>query len=267
MSAFSGLLALRRYSLARPEVSLTEATTAVKHVSADDAYHDYETALVLEGLVPPVERPDADIPAFFRETITTLVKATEPWWVRLAPSGRDRVKAALNSHELQCLDAAGLFSPTPTSEIRKWWDQLSQQVRATDDTKRLEQGRTAERLTLDYEAKRLSGIGITCRPQWVSLDDNLAGYDVYSYDKGPIEPIAKLIEVKSTTRQPAEIYLTRNEWKTAVERAPHYYFHIWILPDQRLIELTPADIEDHIPQDRGDGRWQIIKIAFPEQSR
>ena len=266
MSAFDGLLALRRYSLAHADVVLADVITAVKHVSADDAYHDYETALVLEGLVPPVERLDADIPAFYRETITTLVKTTEPWWVRLAPSGRDRVKAALNSHELQCLSAAGLFSPTPSGEIRKWWDNLSQQVRATDDTKRLEQGRAAEQLTVDYETKRLSELGITSSPRWISLDDNSAGYDVYSHDKGLIEPIAKLIEVKSTTRQPTEIYLTRNEWETAIERAPHYYFHIWILPDQRLVELTPADIEQHIPPDRGNGSWQIVKITLREAS-
>jgi hypothetical protein len=260
MSALNGLLAIRRYSTAHPEVILPEVVTALKHVSVDDAYHNYEAAVVLHSLVLQIETPEADIPAFFRETITTLVRETKPWWVRLSPSGRDRVRAALSINEVQCFDAAGLFSPTPTAEILKWWDALAQEVRATDNSKLLEQGRAAEQLTIDYEIQRLTALGIANRPRWISLDDNSAGYDVHSYEKGLVEPVAKLIEVKSCARQVREIFLTRNEWETAVERAPHYRFHIWLLPEQELVELAPPDIEVHIPTDRGNGRWQNVKI-------
>jgi hypothetical protein len=99
-------------------------------------------------------------------------------------------------------------------------------------------------------------------PRWISIDDNTAGYDVHSFDQGPVEPVAKLIEVKSCSRRPQEIFLTRNEWETAMQMAPHYRFHIWILPEERLIELTPEDMERHVPQDRGDGVWQITRITF-----
>jgi len=70
--------------------------------------------------------------------------------------------------------------------------------------------------------------------------------------------------VKSSARQPAQIYLTRNEWNTAVEREPHYRFHVWILPQKELIELTPADIEPHIPNNRGQGVWEVARIAVDE---
>jgi len=99
-------------------------------------------------------------------------------------------------------------------------------------------------------------------PRWISIDDNTAGYDVHSFDQGPVEPVAKLIEVKSCSRRPQEIFLTRNEWETAMQMAPHYRFHIRILPEERLIELTPEDMERHVPQDRGDGVWQITRITF-----
>jgi hypothetical protein len=264
MSAFNGLLAIRRYSRDHPDVPLPEVVTALKRVSADDAYHNYDAALALQDIVTSIEPPDADIPAFFRETITILVKQTKPWWLRLCSSGRERVRAAMSLNEAQCLEAAGLFSPAPTAEIRKWWDALAQEVRAREDSRRLEQGRAAEQLTIDYETTRLLALGIVNQPRWISLDDNTAGYDVHSYDVGLVEPIAKLIEVKSSTRQPSEIFLTRNEWETAVERAPNYRFHIWMLPEERLIELTPADIQAHIPADIGDGRWQIIKISLQE---
>lgn len=267
MSALNGLLAIRRYSTAHPDVMLPEVVTALKHVSVDDAYHNYEAAIVLHSLVMQIETPEADIPAFFRETITTLVRETKPWWVRLSPSGRDRVKAALSINEVQCFDAAGLFSQPPAADVLKWWDALAHGVRAKDDAKLLEQGRIAEQLTMEYETKRVSELGIGNRPRWVSLDDNAAGYDVLSYDKGPVEPVAKLIEVKSTSRNPREIFLTRNEWQTALERAPNYYFHIWILPEKHLIELTPADIEPNIPANRGNGVWEIVKITFGDLFR
>src|SRR5206468_735618 len=96
MSALNGLLAIRRYSLAHPDIQLPDVVTAIRHVSADDAYHNYEAAAVLHGLVTQTQEPEADIPAFYRETVTTLVKEIKPWWVRLSPSGRDRVKAVLS---------------------------------------------------------------------------------------------------------------------------------------------------------------------------
>jgi len=139
MSAFDGLLALRRYSLAHPEVVLADVITAVKHVSVDDAYHDYETALVLERLVPRSNRWTLISPHFIGndnhigQNNRALVGAPCPFWAGPRESGS-------HSHELQCLNAASLFSSTPTAEIRKWWDELSQVVRATDDAKRLEQG-------------------------------------------------------------------------------------------------------------------------------
>lgn len=267
MSALNGLLAIRRYLTDHPGILLPEVIAAIKRVSADDANHNYEAALVLHDMVATTEQPTTDFPAFFRDALTTLAKEAKPWWRRLSPLGRDRVKAALNSNEVQCLEAAGLFSQTLTPEILHWWDELTQEVRAADDSKRLEQGRVAEMLTIDYETHRLSQLGITNRPRWISLDDNTAGYDVHSYEKGPVEPVAKLIEVKSSSRKPSEIFLTRNEWDTAIERAPHYRFHIWTLPEQKLIELTPDDIAAHIPPDQGNGRWQIVKITLQEPSR
>jgi hypothetical protein len=220
-----------------------------------------EAALVLNEWVPLAPTHD-DIPLLFRDTLTVLVRQLNPWWLRVSPLGRERVRASLSTNEAQCFEAAGLFDPEPTAQIRRWWDALTQSVRSVEDSKRLTQGRVAEELSIDYERRRLSALGITNRPRWISFDDNTAGYDVHSFDKGPVEPIAKLIEVKSCARQLPEIFLTRNEWETAVERTPNYYFHIWMLPEECLIELTPTNIEADIPQDRGDGRWQIVKITL-----
>ena len=262
MSALNGLLAIRRYSMVHPDIHLSEVVTAVRRVSVDNAHHNYEAALVLHGLTAQTGGLDADISAFYRRIITILVKELNPWWIRLSPSGRDRVKAALSVNEAQCFDAAALFLHPPSPEILKWWDELAHEVRAKDDAKHLEQGRAAEQLTMEYEIKRLAALGISNSPRWISIDDNSAGYDVHSYNKGPVEPVAKLIEVKSTVRQPGEIYITRNEWETALDMAPNYYFHIWTLPEKHLTELTPADIEPSMPVNRGNGSWQVAKVAL-----
>ena len=262
MSALNGLIAIRRYSSQFPGIAIPEAITAIRRLSADDACHDYDAAVELLGMAPPREGNPLEIPTFFRETLAGVIERTKPWWLRLAPTGRERVRSALSANEAQCLEAAGLFSEMPTPEIRQWWDRLSQSIRALDDSKRLEQGRIAEQLTIDHETHRLAALGISHRPRWVSLDDNTAGYDVQSYDEGSIEPIVKLIEVKSCARASTEIFITRNEWETAVERSPHYFFHVWILPDERLIEITPRELEDHIPQDQGEGAWQNAKIRL-----
>ena len=263
MSGLNGLVAIRRYSSQFPGIALEEAITALRRVSADDAYHDYEAALMLMELAPQDAGAHTEIPRFFRQTLTVLIEKMQPWWLRLAPTRRERVRSGLSLNEAQCLEAADLFAEAPSLEVRQWWDRLSQAVRASADSKRLEQGRIAEQLTVDYETRRLSALGISNRPRWVSIDDNTFGYDVHSYDRGAVEPIARLIEVKSCARIDTEIYLSRNEWERAIERAPHYCFHVWILPDQHLVELTPKDLEAHVPVDQGNGRWQNTKIALP----
>ena len=137
-------------------------------------------------------------------------------------------------------------------------------VRSEDFAKLLAQGREAERLTLQYEVNRLKQFGIDLVPRWIALENAAAGYDVISYDPGTVAPTARLIEVKSSSRRPAEIFLTRNEWETAMETKPNYVIHLWRLPEMDLVELTPNDLIDHVPKDGGSGAWQLVRIVLPE---
>lgn len=262
MSAFSGLLAIRLFRNAHPEVSLEEAIVALRRVSPDDGYHDYERALILNEAVD-LNADLSSISLFFRSVLTVVIEKTRPWWLHFASFGRERLREALNPNEAQCFEVAGLFSDPPGADVLGWWDTIAQAVRADEDSRRLMQGREAERLTIAYETDRLTRLGINSVPQWVALDDNCAGYDVHSFDKGIVAPVAKLIEVKSSARHPPEIFLTKNEWDTALEREPNYRFHIWLLPEEKLIELRPRELADHIPENRGSGEWTIIRIVLP----
>lgn len=265
MSAFNGLLAVRHYSTLHPATPVPEVIEALRRVSPDDAYNNYDAAIFFDGLVAK-DTGFSDAVLFFRAILSAAIQHFSPWWIRLSPFGRERLSVGLTENERQCFDAAGLFVASPGPDVLRWWDDLAQRARGAENDKRITQGREAERLTIDYETKRLNQLGIASPPRWIALDDNGAGYDVHSFDQGPVTPIAKLIEVKSCVREDLQIFLTRNEWETAVERAPHYRFHIWLLPDQKMLELTPDDLAPHVPQNRGSGRWENARISVAPSS-
>lgn len=261
MSAFCGLVALRRYAALHPDVAVPEAVDAVRRLSADDAHHDYRAAVTLHAFIDLAYASD-DVVPLFQGTISSVVQRDHPWWTRLAPLGRERLRAALNANEAQCFEAAGLFIEMPTSDVLAWWDALAQAARAAENDGKLQQGREAEQLTLAFERERLAGLGIERYPKWIAIEDNTAGYDIQSFDLGVVEPVNKLIEVKSCSREVVEIFISRNEWETAVASAPHYHFHVWLLPEKKLIELTVNDIAPHIPLNQGSGVWQSVGVTL-----
>jgi hypothetical protein len=261
MSAFCGLVTLRKFHFRNPELELTEVIRVARRLSADDAHHDYEAAILLHDVVETDSGID-DTVTLYRETIAAVIREEKPWWVRFAPLGRERLRSALTMNEAQCFEAAGLFSDMPTREVFTWWDALAQSTRSAEDDSRLRQGREAEQLTIAFERARLLSLGITLEPRWISLDDNTVGYDVQSFDTGVFFPTNKLIEVKSCARSATEIFITRNEWETAISSSPNYIFHIWLLPEKELIELKPEDLKPHIPENRGRGVWQNVRVAI-----
>src|SRR5208283_5979828 len=91
MSALNGLLAIRRYTREHPGILLQEVIDALKHVTADDAYHDYHAALLIEGLLKETPSID-DIPSFFGNVLSVMIREVHPWWSRLATYGRERVR-------------------------------------------------------------------------------------------------------------------------------------------------------------------------------
>jgi ABC-type molybdenum transport system ATPase subunit/photorepair protein PhrA len=126
------------------------------------------------------------------------------------------------------------------------------------------QAREAERLSLTHEKATLLAEGISENPKWVGLDDNFAGYDVLSYERGEHGLINKLIEVKSTTASPLRFYISRNEWDTAKRAGRAYLFHIWDMSKVPPIMYmrTVAQIEPHVPSDNEDGKWSNMEVPL-----
>jgi hypothetical protein len=261
MSALSATVAIRQYLANHPEVDALSAAVSVARLDADLSANDFDAGLQVHAILPAditFHTPALDLPI----CISTLVNHHRPWWIKGFPYGRERTADMMTEDERQCFRAARLFDEPPSKQTVEWWDRMAQAVRADTNDTLLLQGRDAERLSLDYERARLASLGISRAPKWIAVDDNGAGYDILSYDSGPVEPTNRLIEVKSSTQDPPRIILTRGEWNAAVKFGDVYVFHIWSLPDKVLVERRIADIMKHIPSDKGLGSWTHVEISI-----
>jgi hypothetical protein len=260
MSALSATIAIRRYIATHPEADVEEAAISIRRIDVDAAGNDFVAGLELHHILPS-ELAFGDPQGDLRTTLSFLISQMRPWWTKGFPYGRERVSGLLERDETQCFSAAGLFDEPPSAEIVLWWDRHAQTIRADLNERLLLQGREAERLSLAHERDRLKTLGIARDPRWISIENNAAGFDILSYDQGPVEPISRLIEVKSSTHISPQIFLTRNEWEAAARYGESYIFHIWTLPAGTLIERKVADIAQHIPKDEGSGVWTTVQIT------
>ena len=263
LSCFEGLRLFRIYSLQYPKLDNVDLLSLIYKLEADAHALNWEAAIYLSSFVE-VGCP-LDGKEFYRACIKGVLTKCQPPWVKLMRRGRSRFIDALEPNDRDAFAAAGLINFPATLDIASCWDSLSGLARLVADHEKMEQGRAAEALTLEYERKRLKQIGIEKEPSWLGLEDNFAGYDVLSYDlssSGAV--INRLIEVKSTAISPLKFIITRNEWIKASRAKDNYFFHLWHMRSDNpvLYELTVADVIPHIPINRGKGMWMNAKIPI-----
>ena len=259
MSAFLAFVKVRDYRKRHGGVTLEGAIDAIKRIDPDGGALDFECGralmCALDGGLSWNGRTLG-----VRLFVSEYVRARRPWWLRLFPYGRERVRSSLRADEAQCFRGAGLLETAPDERVIKWWDEIAASMRGAVDAERMVYARRAERLSLEHEHVRLRAIGIDREPRWVALDDNTLGYDILSYDQRGPYVVNRLIEVKSATAN--TVVVSRNEWDNAIRTASRTVFHVWRLPEQALSEYTVADLEGHVPADRGGGRWQSVKLEL-----
>jgi hypothetical protein len=265
MSAIEAVRVLLRLKAHFPEASTQELPILARKWGRDATTLDYERAMLL---LPQFSDSTSnyDTHSFYIECVERIILSQKPPWWRLITLGRERFVEMLARDEAQCFRAAGLLVSPPTQVIIDWWDRMSALARSESDALRAQQGRRAELLTLDYETTRLLKLGILQRPMLVALEDNLAGYDVLSYDVvgGLVSP--RLIEVKSTKVKPIKFFLSRSEWNEAQKRIGGYFFYIWYLGSSppELFIRTVTQVSESVPTDRGSGAWQNVVITVPD---
>ena len=144
-------------------------------------------------------------------------------------------------------------------EVVRFWDGLAERVRTGKLHQNLEIGRLGERLTIEYETRR-----VEAAPSWVAINGNQFGYDILSRTSAVDETPLK-IEVKCThsTISSARFHLTRHEWETA-RVSKSYVFHLWSVQEssRRLAILSVSDVGSHVPEDVGMGMWDSLIVPY-----
>ena len=259
MSAFEAAFLVRSFRYKNPGFTADELVQTARAIRVDFYPHDYDMGVALEALIAyPGSGSAMPLEEFFTAAVDSIIAERRPLWARLAPAGRNHVLQAIGVNGVQCLRAAGLLE---TSErATAWWDALANVNRGDKDARLLAQGRQGERLSLAYETERLQREGISRAPSWVAIEDNTVGYDILSYAMIEGHETSRLIEVKTTYADPPRMILSRNEWKTAEQFGAAFEFHLWQMATTTLTILGAEDVQLHIPEDNGRGRWESVEI-------
>jgi uncharacterized protein DUF3883 len=239
---------------------------AIRQLRAGPVLHstlDYESALEIDGeegltlFCPSSSRAEE-----LRETILGMAMKLKPFWAKVSPFGRDRVFAIMSADQTQCLRYARLLDSTDEA-VWRWWDKLASNFRAEKLDRLIEIGRIGEQLSLRFERATLKRLGINENPRWISLEDNLAGYDILSYrlDKNGAKSKA-FIEVKATYSADRTFVLTRREWNFAERAGAASEFHFWYLPDQALRMASASELSYSVPTDQGSGVWDQVSLSL-----
>lgn len=203
-----------------------------------------------------VEEPDGC--SALRRQLLDLIRFVPPSWSGLLQRGRNAIKRYANLNVVQCFQDAGLLGD-PELDVIRWWDMVSVPARSARDAKLLETGRRGEWLSLLYEEARVGK-----RPEWISVDNNDAGYDLLSRLARDTDEVL-VIEVKASEEpwEDASFYLSRNEW-TVLSTHKHAVIHLWSVSSIPVLhcQLAVSHVNHHIPRDGGSGQWQSVRIPY-----
>jgi hypothetical protein len=199
-----------------------------------------------------------------RYQLKDVLALMSPSWAKKIADGRKEALSKMPDDVRQIFEEAGLLSDWLSEpDLIEWWDSIGLAARNRRGEANLRTGRTAERMTIEYEEERTGQ-----RPAWVCAETNYAGFDVLSIvdkDEARLCPI----EVKGTTMRPKEAFFTlsRNEWSTA-ESNPDYRLHLWLVregkakPAEQLRVVHSNALKAHVPVDQSEGKWETVRISF-----
>jgi hypothetical protein len=193
-----------------------------------------------------------------RLQVMDFVRTVRPVWLSQIPKGRNETVSVLAPDARYVLREAGLLADPPALDVVAWWDELAQDARSERTGLLCEAGRIGERLSMAYEQARTGHW-----PTWISVESNLAGYDLlsrkdaHSDDRLPIE-----VKASSQRLDAALIHVSANEWNVA-ETARLHAFHLWILRDPvHLAVITSSELRLHVPTNQQNGRWESFSLPM-----
>ena len=200
-----------------------------------------------------------DFESLAQAILMDYIIKVSPVWSKRIPYGRREAFIFMSKDEKACFFEAGLMHDDPDNMEIKWWDRMANYIRSQNDLEKNQTGRKGEFCTILYEKNRVGE-----KPQWVSIDSNLVGYDIISCVSRENQS-KLLIEVKSTEMSidNAEFYISVHEWHTACNSS-NYSFYLWCFYQNRkkLAVVEPVSILPYIPTNNETGEWQTVRIPY-----
>jgi hypothetical protein len=193
-----------------------------------------------------------------RRQLRDVLLFQPPSWAGLLPRGRKALLHFGGMDTIQCFQAAELLTEADP-EVAAWWDDVSRPFFELSHASRIETGRRGEWLTIQREEARVS-----VRPEWTSLDNPLAPYDVLSVVQRNSDD-KLFIEVKTSQAawDEASFFLSRSEWNFLSSRM-NTLLHLWsVARDSPVLAIVNLpQLGGHIPLDQGEGEWQNVEVPF-----
>ncbi len=222
------------------------------------------------------EEPNIDV---FRGVLLRYVSFQNLDWLLFFNDDADIFRTAIPDDWIELLDGASLFE-FDSVEVRDWWGQVFSKFQTYKEGQKVEIGKVAEKLTFEFERKRLETDGLENGPQfvkWASQITDKYGYDILSIRgnmlKLHLAERSKIqVEVKcsvSSNEQEFRFYVTNNEWNTALKQLDSYYFYCWTSTSKEKetahgpFIIPASDLSDHIPINNGSlCQWSECRFVI-----
>ena len=208
-----------------------------------------------EEIMAILESENGQINAARRQLLDYL-SSEKPDWSLTLRNGRKESMRYLSLNISDIFMQLNLYSandPIVDEETVQWWDKIAQSIYNEIDQNRAEIGRKGERLTYDFEVKRIGQ-----NPNWISLENNKVGFDFISI-KSQEDNTILCIEVKTSKSSRPRFFLSKNEWRIAESKSSgKYLIYFWNISNPNQVVLTIFDsykLKKHVPTDSGAGEW------------
>jgi hypothetical protein len=197
-----------------------------------------------------------------RYQLRDVLSFVSPSWAKKIADGRSEALRVMPEAVQQIFSEADLLGEW-TDDLVAWWDDIGLAARSRRNERNLKIGRSAERLSIEYEEQRTG-----CKPKWTCAETNYAGYDLLSVvARDERRPCAIEVKGSSLRLSEARFILSRNEWEVAEENSD-YRLHLWLVRNQQqdalrdLRVVTSSQLATHVPTDCGVGEWSTVAIPF-----
>lgn len=189
-------------------------------------------------------------------------------WLLFFDTDAEIFKQGIPQDWIEILDSANLLDFEDV-DVVAWWKAIIEYVNDFDTLNTKEIGDVGERLTMEYENKRLKANKIRNphhRIKWVSRFSDRYGYDISSVRGKQLKANGNIIDqiqidVKSSVSDSENgfrFHVSKNEYLTAMENIDTYYFYCWIDVNVETKKaygpyIVPAKkIRSHFPNDTSE---------------